>query len=1194
MRICKRIDPVIDIVIVGFGMSSKSFVDIFLSKNELKGVNITIISKNTFVFLDKYVQCIELCKDTYIDIYKYCKERNILFINEEVESIDSDKKIIKFSSDRNHLCYDYLLCDFDYKSSYLMNNNDLSHMNIYTYKDKNLFFYYTHIIYLSLIKSQNNKITDKKEYMKWKTFFFKNIPLEKFYNFCSYNDKYVENIIDIYNFFDILLNNNIPYYDFKIVQEKVKILNVLKNKNPLIKEIVKNENYNFHFSNNEEKDETKQTNNSSDNIFQFLILCDENNYNFGKNLYYEIFENLHKISISVKIIYVHIINEEKCNKKENINDTISNNNIKNNIKNNIYNNNMKCSKFCSYFVQVREIKQVKKSEDKLFIEYIDMNNKLSTIFFDECINITNLKYPSYIYKSGYDIDNNKNINNFCQYYKDESLYFPNQITNYDTYTICQNVYINIYNNIHKKKKYISIDNVKDHIYIYNWKQKHITIEHFSINHIYELLINIYNKIIKIIKFNLIYIYKHPLTQNKVKPFLMNKKYLIDNYLNEKKKKIKTIEKKNKSSSIDLFINLIMYIYNQFLYYIAHFENIFVHTKQEEHNLNTNNNSKMKTNCNVKNIKNTNQNTELLPAYMYDEYKKEYENRLIIKKKTSYKLVQHNNNNNSIELNEDNNKNDYFKGTDDTFVIVECNNFGKEAMLDTSDNKKVQSYIKESIDKIINRNTCGGCGSKVPSNVLSNSLKSLDIFNSPNVYLGVEGSDDCCIFVHSKSKNTEQSPALVQTIDFFKSFIDDEYILGSIIAIHSLSDIYSMGGTGICALCVLIVKDNIERKLQQRLENVLTGCCQKLKEERCVLSGGHTCAGNENYVGLAVTGKIKKRKEKKSQQKNGNKNIMKFEQDKNENEGNSHIEQLINQNNINNINNVQFEADEHKINKETNSYFEKHQMLKENYLFLPKGNGDIKNGDVIITTKMFGFGFIMAAHIIKKAKARWIYSCLDEMLISNRKSGLYFLQNNAKACTDVTGFGILGHLNEMLKCSRKEIYLHHKKTNYKHNDNLDQTTKDGYSKNQDKQIKQKKIFNRCDQNNNKLNMLGAKIKLNNIIIAEGVQECIENNIYSSMYKKNHYLCNNIINLDEAQLYSKYGILFDPQTSGGLMAIVQREKATQILSDLKNMGYPNSSIIGEIINVQYEKFNNKSIQDISLSDYLDTTDSIYVEL
>ncbi|SOV76198.1 selenide water dikinase, putative [Plasmodium sp. gorilla clade G3] len=1182
MRICKRIDPVIDIVIVGFGMSSKRFVDIFLLNNELKGVNITIISKNTFVFLDRYVQCIELCKDSYIDIYKYCKERNILFINEQVESIDSDKKIIKFSSDRNHLCYDYLLCDFDYKSSYLMNNNDLSHMNIYTYKDKNLFFYYTHIIYLSLIKSQNNKKTDKKEYMKWKTFFLKNISLEKFYNFCSYNDKYVENIIDIYNFFDILLNNNMPYYDFKVVQEKVKILNILKNKNPLIKEIVKNENYNFHLSGNE-KDETKQINNTSDNIFQFLILCDENNYNFGKNLYYEIFENLHKISITVKVIYVHIINEEKYNIKDDINDTINNNN---NIYNN-NNNNMKCSGFCSHFVQVREIKQVKQTEDKFFIEYMDMNNKLSTIFFDECINITNLKYPSYIYKSGYDIDNNKNINNFCQYYNDESLYFLNQITNYDTYTICQNVYINIYNNIHKKD-YISIDNVKDHMDIYNLKQKHISMEHFSIYHIYEILINSYNKIIKIIKFNLIYIIKHPLTQNRVKPFLINKKYLIDNYLNEKKKKIKIIERKSKSSSIDLFINLIMYIYNKFLYYISHFENIIFHTKHVKHIPNINNNSKQKINCNIKNIGNTNQNTELLPAYMYDEYKKEYENRLIIKKKTSYKLVQ---NNNSIELYEDNNKNDHVKGTDDPYVIVEHNNFRKEPILDTSNNKKVQSYIKESIDKIINRNTCGGCGSKVPSNVLSNSLKSLDIFNSQNVYLGVEGSDDCCIFVHSKSKTTKDSPALVQTIDFFKSFIDDEYILGSIIAIHSLSDIYSMGGTGICALCVLIVKDNIERKLQQRLENVLTGCCQKLKEEKCVLSGGHTCAGNENYVGLAVTGKIKKRKEKNSQQQNGNKNIMNFEQDKNENKNNSHIQQLINEDNINNI---ESKEDENKLNKEINSYIEKHQMLKENYLFLPKGNGNIKNGDVIITTKMFGFGFIMAAHIIKKAKARWIYSCLDEMLISNRKSGLYFLQNNVKACTDVTGFGILGHLNEMLKCSRKEIYLHYKKTNNKHNANLDETTKHSYNKNQDEQIKQNKKLNMCDQNNKKLNMLGAKIKLNNIIIAEGVQECIENNIYSSMYKKNHYLCNNIINLDEAQLYSKYGILFDPQTSGGLMAIVEREKASQILYDLKNMGYPNSSIIGEIINVQYEKFNNKSIQDISLSDYLDTTDSIYVEL
>lgn len=250
-------------------------------------------------------------------------------------------------------------------------------------------------------------------------------------------------------------------------------------------------------------------------------------------------------------------------------------------------------------------------------------------------------------------------------------------------------------------------------------------------------------------------------------------------------------------------------------------------------------------------------------------------------------------------------------------------------------------------------------------------------------------------------------------------------------------------------------------------------------------------------------------------------------------------------------------------------------LNEAYHFLPKGSIEVKQGDVIITTKLFGFGFIMAAHISKKAKARWIYNCLDEMLISNRKGGLYFLKNNAKACTDVTGFGILGHLNEMIKCSRREYYIKCVNNNISNNE-IDQKSNDSK-------------YNRVDN----INFIGAKINLNKINIAEGVQECIQNNIYSSMYKKNHYLCNNIINLDEAILNDKYGILFDPQTSGGLMAIVEREHANTILSDLKNMGYQNSSIIGEIINLQYDKYQNVSIDQITLNDYINTENSIYIE-
>ncbi|CRG99314.1 selenide water dikinase, putative [Plasmodium relictum] len=1089
MRICKQIDPVIDIVIVGFGNRSKRLIDLFLQKNELKGVNIIIICKDNFVFLNKYVQCVELCIDSYIDIYKYCKERNILFINEKVKHIDSHEKSIYFTSDRNNLKYDFLLCDFDYKSSYLL-NSDFTHMNIYPFRNKNLFFYYTHIMYLSLIKSQKNKITDIDLYYKWKSFFLKNIIVEKFYNFYSYSDRYVDIIFDIYRFF------NVSSSDKKSNEIENNIFRCLK-ENSLIDDIIKNDDTNA----------LKKENHKSKNCFNLILLSDNND--LGKDLYHEVFENLHKISISSKIVYVYI------------NDTDINN-----------------IKFCENYLIINKVIEVNKISDEKVLKCLDKNGEIITINFDECINITDLHYPSYFYKSNYKIESNKSINKFCQYENNDSLYFLNQIKNYDDHTICETIYLNIYNNIHKNKC-ISIEEVK--------KKKYINTKHFcnsmnySKNMFNHILKYFYYKALYIIRTVFQYICNNKFIEKKVQ-MLSNKRKALEYYIRNNKKK------NYKDFSVHLFINVILFIYNKVLIYFLLFKNKFVDKNEHETYLKKNNNTS-----------NNNSNTNELPKYMYDLYKNEYENRLIIKKKTSYKIIKKKNN---------------ADDSSDESIIIENNNIEDKNVMSSLSTKKVHLHIKESIEKIINRNTCGGCGSKVPSNILSNSLKSLDIFNSPNVYLGVEGCDDCCIFVHSKSKRGEFSPALVQTIDFFKSFIDDEYILGEIIAIHCLSDIYSMGGTGICALCVLIVKDNIEKKLQQRLENILTGCCQKLKEEKCVLSGGHTCAGNENYVGLAVTGKIKRNMNKKNDYTDYNEN-------KN---GKTQGINNICHNSNDNISNNEGTCD---INEDIN-IFKKHKMLENNYLFLPKGNRNVKSGDIIITTKMFGFGFIMAAHIYKKAKARWIYNCLDEMLISNRKSGLYFLKNNIKACTDITGFGILGHLNEMIKCSRKEFYLHNKIGNklntYFSNDEVS---------NIDYEHQMNDNFMENNKNNMYLNFIGAKINLNNINIAEGVKECIENNIYSSMFKKNHYLCNSIINLDKALLNSNYGILFDPQTSGGLMAIVDRNCANQILQDLKNMGYKNSSIIGEIINVQYEKFKNISLNQISLNDYLDTTNSIYIE-
>ncbi|CAD2093199.1 selenide water dikinase, putative [Plasmodium vinckei brucechwatti] len=1001
MWICKKIDPVVDIVVIGFGIRSKRFIEIFLENRELKGVNIILISKDSFIFLNKDIQNINACKESYLDLYKYCKERNILFINEKIDHIDSINKTIHFDSDRNNLNYDYLLCDFDYKSSYLL-NKDLSNMNIYPYKNINLFFYYMHIIYLSLIQSSKaNNSNFINNYYKWKSYFTEHITIKKFYNFFSYNDKYVE---DIFLMYDKVASG----FNFDTESECATPIGKTSGIGQGI------------VSSSEIKNVQTNQKNENNNCILILLLSDNND--LGKILYLSILENIKNIASYVKIKYIYIEPDTHINDKE--------------IK----------IDFCENYAIIRSVESINKIDNNYVIKCVCNNNETVLYNYNECINITNIKYPSYFYNSKYNALNSDTINTFCQYKDDNNIYFLNQINNYNDHTVCRTIYLNIYNSVFKNE-YISIEEVK-------------------------------------------------------------RKEAEKNESFKREAPSCDSQKSSTSKVLDTY---------------------------EE---------KGKNNCSDINKNSTNKTNNELPEYIYDFYKKEYEKRLIIRKNTTYQIS------NKVEVDPNENKTPKDESGKWT-IIVKNSKIENKQITNIEKSEKIDLYIKESIDKIINRNTCGGCGSKVPSNVLSNSLKSLNIYTSPNVYLGVDGCDDCCIFVHSKSKRSEESPALVQTIDFFKSFIDDEYILGEVIAIHCLSDIYSMGGTGICALCVLIIKDNIEKKLQQRLENILTGCCQKLKEEKCVLSGGHTCAGTENYVGLAVTGKIKKKK--------------KNDKDKEETRKS--------QNNVAGVLDKTNQASNNPIERQT--AINKVNEVNEAYHFLPKGSIEVKQGDVIITTKVFGFGFIMAAHISKKAKARWIYNCLDEMLISNRKGGLYFLKNNAKACTDVTGFGILGHLNEMIKCSRREYYIKCVSNNISNNE-INQKCNDSK-------------HNGVDN----INFIGAKINLNKINIAEGVQECIQNNIYSSMYKKNHYLCNNIINLDEAILNDKYGILFDPQTSGGLMAIVERKHANTILSDLKNMGYQNSSIIGEIINLQYDKYQNVSIDQITLNDYINTENSIYIE-
>ena len=74
------------------------------------------------------------------------------------------------------------------------------------------------------------------------------------------------------------------------------------------------------------------------------------------------------------------------------------------------------------------------------------------------------------------------------------------------------------------------------------------------------------------------------------------------------------------------------------------------------------------------------------------------------------------------------------------------------------------------------------------------------------------------------------------------------------------------------------------------------------------------------------------------------------------------------------------------------------------------------GEVLILTKALGTGVLFAGEMRHQVKANWIDNAIKSMLLSNQAAAECFLEYKATACTDITGFGLIGHLSEMVKAS----------------------------------------------------------------------------------------------------------------------------------------------------------------------------------
>lgn len=327
--------------------------------------------------------------------------------------------------------------------------------------------------------------------------------------------------------------------------------------------------------------------------------------------------------------------------------------------------------------------------------------------------------------------------------------------------------------------------------------------------------------------------------------------------------------------------------------------------------------------------------------------------------------------------------------------------------------------------------CAGCGSKVGAAILDRVLARLAPVRPDDVVLGLEGLDDASV------ERLPPGKVAVRTIDEFRAIVDDPFIFGKITANHCLGDIYAMGAEPRTALAVATIPLGTEAKMEELLEELLTGAVDVLNTAGAGLVGGHTTEGAELTLGLSLSGIV-----------------------------------------------------------------DPDQILRK---------AGMQAGDRLVMTKPIGTGTLFAAHMQLHAKGRWVDGAIRSMLQSSRDASVCLRRHGATACTDVTGFGLLGHLVEMAKASAVDVQL----------------------------------------------------TLSAIPLLDGTRETIAAGFLSSLQPQNFRLRRAVANVEEAAAgEGRYLALFDPQTAGGLLASVPAEHAALCVAELRMLGYKDAAVIGSV--------------------------------
>ncbi len=377
--------------------------------------------------------------------------------------------------------------------------------------------------------------------------------------------------------------------------------------------------------------------------------------------------------------------------------------------------------------------------------------------------------------------------------------------------------------------------------------------------------------------------------------------------------------------------------------------------------------------------------------------------------------------------------------------------------------------------------CAGCGSKIGGAVLEKVLHRIREEQPyqekrADIIIGLDTPDDAAVV------QVPNGQVMVQSIDYFRSLIDDPYIFGQIASNHCLSDIFAMGAKPQSALAIATIPYGTTAKIEETLYQLLSGAVKVLNQAQAPLIGGHTTGGVELGFGLSCNGLAIPEK-----------------------------------------------------------------LLRKS---------GMEPGQVLILTKALGTGTLFAANMRHQAKGRWIDEAVKSMLLSNQAAADCLIENGATACTDITGFGLLGHLVEMVKASQVNVELQIDAIPVL--TGAQQTIAAGiisslYPENLDaaSQIQNLQAQNSQTQNSQTQNSQAQNLQAQNLQTQNSQTQNLQ---AQNLQTQNSQAIEN---------HPNYPLLFDPQTSGGLLASVPQEQANSCVDMLQSLGYQDSCIIGSIM-------------------------------